>query len=336
MNLCKLAFSALFLLLAPVARAQTLPAAPSIPGLPPVPTTLDDRRKALAQVFHDYWEDVLKRSPELASALGDTRYNDQVSNLTASAYNDALAREQNYLMQVAVIDEAGFSDEEKQREEALDQRLEEDLKAADAKPWETPIFESNDIYGLYCLQLPQVLSFKSAKDYDDWTSRLRMFPELVAQAMEDMSLGIDDGRVPPKLFIDAALLEAAGLTAGKPEFSVLAAPLTKFPASVSAADQDRIKQEMTEAIQKDAAPALLRLQRFLQVSYLPAAGKNPVAGTRDAQLLSQVVDLRIQAQQSQQGKFDAKAFHDEIVKTGLLPIDEMRKQVLAWISGGGN
>jgi uncharacterized protein (DUF885 family) len=328
---CKLLSFAIFLLLAPAVRAQSLPATPSVPGMPPVPTSLEDRRKALAQVSHDYWEDVLKRSPELASAVGDARYNDQVTNLTARAYNDALAREQNYLMQVAVIDEAGFSDEEKQLEEALDKRLEDDLKAADAKPWETPIFEGSSFFDVYWMKLPQVLTFTSAKNYDDWTSRLHMLPEMVAQAMQDMSLGIDDSHVPPKDDLDKALAEVTAMAAQKPEDSPLAAPLKKFPSNVSAAEQDRIKQEMTDAVSKDAVPTLLRLQRFLQVSYLPAAGNNPVVATRDAQLLGEVLDLRIQAQQAQGAKFDLKAFHDEILKTGLLPIDQMRMQVLAWM-----
>src|ERR1035438_853170 len=58
-----------FLLLAfvPAARAQTLHAA-SAPG-----ASVEDRRKALNGVFHDYWEDVLQHEPEFASAIGDKR-----------------------------------------------------------------------------------------------------------------------------------------------------------------------------------------------------------------------------------------------------------------------
>ena len=68
--------SAAFLLLAfaPSARAQKMTAANAQPA------TLEDRRKALNDLFHDYWEDRLKHDPEFASSIGDKRYNDQISD----------------------------------------------------------------------------------------------------------------------------------------------------------------------------------------------------------------------------------------------------------------
>ena len=82
-----------FLLLAfvPAVKAQTLPAA-SAPG-----ASVEDRRKALNGVFHDYWEDVLQHEPEFASAIGDKRYNDKIADYSVKAVNDKLEREQNFL-----------------------------------------------------------------------------------------------------------------------------------------------------------------------------------------------------------------------------------------------
>lgn len=330
------AFAFFLLLLAPVPRAQTLPTTPAIPGMPPVPTTLEDRRKALAQVFHDYWEEVLKHCPELASALGDTRYDDQVANYTASAYNEALGREQVFLMQLAVIDQAGFTDDEKLRLDALDARFEEDQKAADQKPWETPISAGGSYYAVYPA-LAQVLPFTTAKDYDDWTARLGALPEAFAQAQQAMSLGMDDGHVPQKDVVDNALAEASALAHQKAEDSPLASPLKRFPAGVSATEQERIKQEMLDAINNDALPAYLRLERFLTVSYVPAAAKAGAAaeGTREAQLLEATLDLRTQAGKALGAKFDGKAFHDEMLDAGLLTVGAMKKRVNSWIGAGG-
>ena len=61
------------LLFALAAFATLFPAraalrAQALPGVPQVPVSLEDRRKALNDVFHDYWEDHLKRHPELASS----------------------------------------------------------------------------------------------------------------------------------------------------------------------------------------------------------------------------------------------------------------------------
>ena len=37
--------------------------------------------EALHQLAHEYWEGVLRRSPILATFLGDSRYNDQLPDI---------------------------------------------------------------------------------------------------------------------------------------------------------------------------------------------------------------------------------------------------------------
>ena len=83
------------------------------PASAPAPASLEDRRKALNAVFHDYWEQYLKENPEFASTIGDMRYNDQISDYSVRAFNDQLAREQNLMLRLAAIDSTGFTDEEK-------------------------------------------------------------------------------------------------------------------------------------------------------------------------------------------------------------------------------
>jgi uncharacterized protein (DUF885 family) len=99
---------------------------------------LAQARKALNALFQDYWEDHLKHDPEFASVLGDKRYNDQISDYSVQAVNDALAREQNFLMRLAAIDPAGFTDQEKTSRDLLLRQFADDQEAADFKEWEMP------------------------------------------------------------------------------------------------------------------------------------------------------------------------------------------------------
>ena len=96
-TLVVLAASAALLTDLPAIRAQKLAPAPSGPA---APASLDDRRKALNDLFHDYWEDRLKHDPEFASLIGDKRYNDQISDQSVQAVNDELARERNFLLRL--------------------------------------------------------------------------------------------------------------------------------------------------------------------------------------------------------------------------------------------
>ena len=190
------------------------------------------------------------------------------------AINDTLAREQNFLMRLADIDVNGLQDQEKVSRDLLLRQFTEDQEAAAFKEWEMPIDQRSGIYLTYP-QLAAQLTFTTVKDYDDWITRLHAIPRAFDQVTTNMAIGIEDHRVPPKFLLKLALDEVNTLAHQKPEDSPFALPLKKFPASIPAAEQDRIKAETLHAIDKDVLPAYLRFARFLEVSYIPAGRDEP-------------------------------------------------------------
>ncbi|HEY6488618.1 MAG TPA: DUF885 domain-containing protein [Terracidiphilus sp.] len=235
---------------------------------------LEDRRKALNQLFHDYWEANLEHSPEFASSIGDKRYDDKISAFSVKAYNAWQGEEQNFLMQLAAVDPAGFTDQEKTSRELLMRDLAQDLEAAEFKEWEMPVNQMGGIYSDYP-QLVAQLSFKEVKDYDDWIARLHALPKAFNQVMTNMSIGIEDQRVPPKFLMEKTLEQVKDLANQKPEDSPLAMPLKSFPSSIPAAEQERIKADMLAAISKEVLPEYQRFARFLEVTYIPAGRTEP-------------------------------------------------------------
>jgi uncharacterized protein (DUF885 family) len=264
--------SLLLFSLAPALRAQAPAGQPAVPASPSA--SLDDRRKALNDLFHDYWEDQLKTSPEFASTIGDLRYNDQISDYSVAAINDELAREQRFLLRLAAIDPTGFTNQEKISQELLIREFEQDQEAAEFKEWEMPLTQMDGIHAQYP-RLVAELSFSTVKDYDDWIARLHALPHAFDQVTANMSIGMDDHRVPPKFLLEKALEQVKQLANQKPEDSPLAIPLKNFPASISATEQARIKGEMLDAISKEVLPAYTRFARFLEVSYVPAGREQP-------------------------------------------------------------
>ena len=240
----------------------------------PASASIETNRKALNAVFADYWEDTLKHSPEFASTIGDKRYNDQISDYSVKAVNDGLEREENFLMRLAAIDPAGLTDQEKISRELLLRHFAEDAEAADFKEWEMPVNQMGGVHTTYP-QLVAQLSFTTVKDYDDWIARLHAIPKAFDQVAANMSIGMDDHRVPPKYLLAKALEQVKSLASQKPEDSPLALPLKSFPATIKTAEQERIKAEMLDAITKEVLPAYLRFARFLEVSYIPAGRAEP-------------------------------------------------------------
>lgn len=262
--------SAACLLLLPALEAQKLSLAPQSQA----PASLADRRAALNDLFHDYWQDYLQHNPEFASTIGDKRYNDLTTDYSVAAINDTLAREQNFLMRLAAIDPTGFTAQEKISQEMLLRKFEMDQEAASFKEWELPINQMGGIYSDYP-QLVAELTFTTVKDYDDWIARLRALPKAFAQVTENMSIGMEDHRVPPRYLLEKTLDQVNELAGQKPADSPLALPLKKFPASIPAAEQQRIQSEMLGVIAQDDLPAYTRLARFLKVSYIPAGCLKP-------------------------------------------------------------
>ena len=216
----------LFLLLS--ALSAQSPAAP-----PATPASVEGNRKALNGLFEDYWQDELKHDPEFASSLGDKRYNDQVTDYSVKAVNDALAREENFLMQLVAIDPTGLKDEEKTSRDLLMRKFAEDEEAAQFKEWEMPVSQMDGIHTAYPRLVAQ-LSFTTIKDYDDWIARLHAIPKAFDQVTTNMSIGMEDHRVPPKYLLAKVLDQVKQLATEKPEESPLAMPLKSFPASINA------------------------------------------------------------------------------------------------------
>jgi uncharacterized protein (DUF885 family) len=273
-----LAFIGLFLLTpacgsrgSAAAHAQALPAASA-------PASVDERRKVLNALFHDYWEANLETNPEFASTLGDKRWNDKLSDYSVKAVNAWLEKEQNWLLKLAAIDPQGLTDQEKLSREMLLRQFTEDAEDADFKEWEMPVNQMGGIQTTY-LDLAGQLSFTTVKDYDDWIARLHGIPHVFEQVTTNMSIGVEDGRVPPKYLLEKVLDQVKETAAQKPEDTPLALPLKSFPAGISAAEQARIKQEMLDAIAKEVLPAYVRFARYLEVSYIPAGRADPGIGS---------------------------------------------------------
>jgi uncharacterized protein (DUF885 family) len=150
----------------------------------------------------------------------------------------------------------------------------DDLEGDQFKEWEMPINQMGGIHTSYP-RLVSELSFTTVKDYDDWIARLHAIPKAFDQVTTNMSIGVEDKRVPPKYLLEKALEQVKQLAHQKPEDSPLALPLKKFPVSISANEQARIKEEMLAAIGKQVLPAYLRFERFLEVSYVPAGRAEP-------------------------------------------------------------
>ena len=152
--------ASLLLAIAPALPAQALAAAPAQAASATQPASVEANRKALNDLFEEYWQATLEHSPEFASWLGDKRYNDRIDDYSVKAENIWLEREENYMMRLAAIDPTGFTDQEKTSRELMLREFADHAEGAQFKDWEMPINQLGGIYTAYP-NLAAHLSFSS-------------------------------------------------------------------------------------------------------------------------------------------------------------------------------
>jgi uncharacterized protein (DUF885 family) len=232
------------------------------------------RSEALNALFSDYWEDHLRHAPEDATALGDKRYNNRLSDLSTEELNRSLQRDGEYIKKIHAINTVGLSEQEKLSAELLTRTLLEDQESAQFKEWEMPV---NQIHGIH-FELPQLVAvtpFEDKKDYDNYIARLQSVPRLFNQLTANMKQGIDDGRVQPKLVSEKVLAQVNSILAIKPDESPFAAPVKNFPSSIDADEQKLIAGEIHDAIAHDVVPSYQRFAEFLKTQYIPKGRVEP-------------------------------------------------------------
>ena len=236
--------------------------------------TLQDRIRQLDQIFHDYWQETLKHSPEMASTIGDKRYDDQLSDYSAEAYNDSLARGARFIERLGAVDTTGMSDQQRLSKRLLVHDLVDQQESAVCEPWQTPV---NQFSGIQ-VDLPMLagmLTFTSADDYDHYVARLNKVPAAILQIGTAMMLGQEAGRSEPQFIMQKVLAQVNALVTAKPENSPFASPLQHFPASISAQDRAQIRTAVLTAIRTQVQPAFAHFAKYLAAQYIPNARRDP-------------------------------------------------------------
>jgi uncharacterized protein (DUF885 family) len=235
---------------------------------------LDARRKALNDLLAERWEYSLRTSPIFASILGDKRWNDKLDDFSQKAIDDDLEQSKKFLDRFEAIDVTGFPEQEVLNKTLMVRDLRMGLEGARFKSWEMPVSQMGGVQ----IDLPQLislLSFETVKDYDDYISRLKQIPRVFDENVVQMRKGMAEGLMPPRILLEKVVEQANGLASNTPEASPFAGPFSKFPDSVPAADQKRLREQGLAAIRESVLPAYLRFTTFVRDEYVPKGRAEP-------------------------------------------------------------
>jgi uncharacterized protein (DUF885 family) len=240
-----------------------------------------DTASALHTLIQREWQYQLEHSPTYASVSGDRRWNDRWDDLSLKALE---ADHQHNLQVVAQLKKL-----DRKKLSAADQ-LNYDLFLRDYALWveehgfKTYLMPANHMSGLpegikqrpgvqTAYQLADTLRFETVRDYEDWTARLQRFGTYVDQVIALMREGLREGRVHPQVVVKRMPPQVEKQLVEDATKSAFYGPFTRFPASVPAAEQQRLAAAGREAVARTVLPALKRYHQFLEGEYQPKASE---------------------------------------------------------------
>jgi uncharacterized protein (DUF885 family) len=266
-------------------------------------------------LFEEKYQLDLKNSPETATAYGDYRYNDKLDDDSLGAIASVHAADVDFLARLKTIPTDGFTEQDALSHQIMVRTLEQRIANWSFKEFEMPV---NQISGphLGLADLPNAVPLDSVQHYEDYVARLNQIPQAFSQTEEVLRAGLKDGLMPVKFLLEKIPAQCDGIISADPFLN----PTKKYPSAISAADQQRLTKEITDAVNTEVLPAYKAFSAFIATEYAPH-GRTTLAAVS-------LPDGKARYQNYIRSRTTTNLTPDEIHKIGLREIDRIEGEML--------
>lgn len=275
-----------------------------------------ERLAAQNALFDEQYETDLRNFPERATAFGDYRYNDRLTDHSLAAIQRRHQSDVEFLNRLQAIATTGFSDQDQLSHDLLVRMFEIRIADHDLKEYEMPINQQNGIH-TNLADLPLSVPLDSVKHYEDYVSRLHHIPEALNQVTAVLRAGMKDKLMPVRFLAEKIPDQCDGIIKANPFLKVT----KKYPPEVSAEDQKRLTEEITEAINTDVLPAYKKFAEFIRTEYAPQG--------RTTLSITSLPDGQKRYEQNIYARTTTHMSPDEIHQLGLREIDRIQAEMTA-------
>jgi uncharacterized protein (DUF885 family) len=274
-----------------------------------------ERLAAQNALFNEQYESDLREFPERATDFGDYRYNDKLADHSLAAIVHREKINETFLARLQAIPTPGFPDQDQLSHDLLVRGLQQRIADFELKEYEMPINQFNGVHTSLA-DLPLGVPFDSVKHYEDFVARLHQIPRVLSQTTEVLRTGMKDKLMPVRFLLEKIPVQCQGIIDANPFLG----PTEKYPASISAEDQKRLTQQISEAINRDVIPAYRTFAAFVGTEYAPQ-GRTTLS----------VTSLPNGEKRYQNNIYERTTTHmtaDEIHQLGLREIDRIEAEMM--------
>jgi uncharacterized protein (DUF885 family) len=246
-----------------LAACLAVPATHSLTAQTATPS-VETRLATQNALFEELYQADLKNTPERATAVGDYRYNDQLSDRSLAAIDSRHNEDLAYLSRLKAIATTGFPEQDVLSHDLLARVLQQRLDDYELKEYEMPVDQMNGVH-TNLADLPLSMPFDSVKHYEDYIARLHQIPRVLTQTTDVLRAGMKDNLMPVRFLLEKVPAQCNGIIEANP-FLI---PTKKFPAGISPEDQKRLTTAITDAANNDVIPAYRTFAAFIATDYAP-------------------------------------------------------------------
>ncbi|HYH80499.1 MAG TPA: DUF885 domain-containing protein [Longimicrobium sp.] len=224
----------------------------------------------LHRVFAEQWETRLRENPQMATRMGDRRFNDRLGETGLAAQARRLGQTRGYLAAVRAIPRDSLPREEQINRDIFERNLREQVEADELGDFLIPI-TNREGFHTYFPELAENVPLRTPEDYRNYVARLRAFRAHAGGYVEVMREGVRRGMVLPRVSLDGieGTLEPHIVT--DPTQSLLYKPFATYPASVPEAERAALTAAGRAAIAEGVVAGYRDFLEFIQREYRPAA-----------------------------------------------------------------
>ena len=233
----------------------------------------------LERLLDEEWEYTLRENPIQATWVGDSRYDDRLTDMSETAIERRRQHARDLVGRVQAIDRSKLSDANKTN---YDLFLLEAERAVEGQRFRRDFVQITQRGGIYSqmASLARQVPKTAARDYENFIKRLEQVPQAVDQDIALLRKGLAAGITPPRITLRSTAELIANHIADDPTrtpvYEQLFATEPPDPA---------LKTRAAGVIREKVIPAYRKLHRFFTNEYYPAAresiGLSSVPNGRD-------------------------------------------------------
>lgn len=224
--------------------------------------------QAFAALVADFEAFELETSPGRRARQGDVEAMRQWPDISPEALAREQAQEAAFLERLEAIDRAGLDRNDRVSYDVMEYLLRFRVELAPFGQARIPFLNDS---GFFTAPTYAAASTRphDVEQAEAWIERLRNLPAYFEANIAWMDRGLADGFTQPRLIAELAASQVEALADADTLNSILLAPIDALPATLDAAERDRLRAETQAAIAEAALPAYETLLAYFRDTYIP-------------------------------------------------------------------